>query len=49
MLQQSVVEDTIITSPILNAIHAGSNATGTERSVLRAGLVGVFSILSQDA
>ncbi|KAL9130880.1 MAG: hypothetical protein Q9217_001030 [Psora testacea] len=33
MLRQSVVEDTIIASPILNAIHAGSNATGTERTL----------------
>lgn len=31
MLRQSIVEDTIIAGPILNAIHAGDNATGTER------------------
>ena len=33
MLRQSVVEDAIIASPILNAVHAGSNATGTERTL----------------
>lgn len=31
MLRQSAVEATIIASPILNAVHAASNATGTER------------------
>ncbi|KAL9100996.1 MAG: hypothetical protein Q9163_003701 [Psora crenata] len=33
MLRQSVVEDTLIASPILNAIHAGSNANGSERAL----------------
>ena len=38
MLRQSVVGDTIIAVPTLNAVHAGSNATGTERSVRYNGL-----------
>ena len=33
MLRQSVVEDTMIASPVLNALHSGSNATGTERTL----------------
>lgn len=31
MLKQSVVEDVLIAGPILNAVHAGHNATATER------------------
>lgn len=31
ILRQAVVEDTIIAAPILNALHAGNNASATER------------------
>ena len=30
-LRQSVVEDTLMSGPILKAVHSGSNATPTER------------------
>ncbi|KAG8525991.1 uncharacterized protein KY384_000753 [Bacidia gigantensis] len=33
VLSGSVIEDTIITGPILNAIHAGENASGPERTL----------------
>lgn len=33
MLRQSVVEDVLVTDPVLKAVHSGENATPTERSV----------------
>ena len=36
MLRQSVVEDVLITDPILKAVHSGANATPTERFVIHA-------------
>ena len=30
MLQQSVVEDVLITDPVLKAVHSGANTTSTE-------------------
>ncbi len=42
ILRQSVVEDVLVTDPILKAVHSGSNATSTERYMDHTNPTAVF-------